>query len=239
MLTVHKISLALLSVALLSVLPRAHAQYPVVDAGAIARLVQQIATLQQQLDTMRDHLNQARQQYQSITGRRGMEQLLSGTVRNYLPPDWQALEAAINGAQANYAALSAQLQATVNANAILTPQRVANLSIHERQQLEAARRSAAILQVTSRRAIETSSRRFDSLQQLINAIPSATDQKATLELQARIAAEQAMLQNEQTKLMVLYHAAQAEELARRQRSRELAIENIGSLRRSAPIGLNN
>lgn len=236
---VHRISLALLAVALLSIVPRAHAQWAVVDVGAIAQLVEQLATLQEQLDTMRDQLNQARQQYQSITGRRGMEQLLSGTVRNYLPPDWQALEAAINGAQANYATLSAQLQATVNANAILTPQRVANLSIHERQQLEAARRSAAILQVTSRRAIETSSQRFDSLQQLINAIPSATDQKAALELQARIAAEQAMLQNEQTKLMVLYHAAQAEELARRQRSRELAIENIGSLRRSAPIGLSN
>jgi hypothetical protein len=47
-----------------------------------------------------------------------------------------------------------------------------------------------------------------------------------------------MLQNEQTKLMVLYHAAEAEERARRQRASELAIANIGSLRRSAPIGLN-
>lgn len=237
--SLRRVTLVLLSVALLGVMPRAHAQWAVVDVGAIAQLVEQLATLQEQLDTMRNQLNQARQQYQSITGRRGMEQLLSGTVRNYLPPDWQALEAAINGAQANYSALSAQLQAMIDANAILTPQRVARLSNHERQQLEAARRSAAILQVTSRRAMEVSSQRFDSLQQLINAIPTATDQKAALELQARITAEQAMLQNEQTKLMVLYHAAQAEELARRQRSRELAIENIGSLRRSAPIGLNN
>lgn len=124
---VHRISLALLAVALLSIVPKAHAQWAVVDVGAIAQLVEQLATLQEQLDTMRNQLNQARQQYQSITGRRGMEQLLTGTVRNYLPPDWQALEAAINGAQANYAALSAQLQATVNANAILTPQRI---SIH-------------------------------------------------------------------------------------------------------------
>ena len=59
-----------------------------------------------------------------------------------------------------------------------------------------------------------------------------------LDLQARIGAEQAMLQNEHTKLMVLYQAAQAEEVARRQRASELAIANIGSLRRLPAIGLN-
>src|SRR5262245_2596578 len=110
--SVQRISLALLAVALLGVAHRAHAQWAVVDVGAIAQLVEQLSTLQEQLDTMRNQLNQARQHYQSTTGRRGMEQLLSGTVRNYLPPDWQALEAAINGAQASYAALAAQLQAT-------------------------------------------------------------------------------------------------------------------------------
>jgi hypothetical protein len=47
-----------------------------------------------------------------------------------------------------------------------------------------------------------------------------------------------MLQNENTKLMVLYQAAQAEEVARRQRASELAIANIGSLRRLPAIGLN-
>ncbi|MGH8239317.1 MAG: type IV secretion system protein [Steroidobacteraceae bacterium] len=190
------------------------------------------------MDTARHQLTQAQQQYQSMTGGRGMEQLLAGTVRNYLPPDWQALEAALGGIQGDYAALAMQLDATIGANAVLTPDYIARISTQEREQLQAARKSTALLQVTSRRALEASSARFASLQQLINAIPSAGDQKAVLDLQARITAEQAMLQNEQTKLMVLFHAAQAEELARRQRASELAIVNIGSLRRSAPIGLN-
>jgi type IV secretion system protein VirB5 len=56
-------------------------------------------------------------------------------------------------------------------------------------------------------------------------------------LQARIAAEQAMLVNEQTKLNVLYQATQAEELARKQRIREQALADIGSLRRLPPMGL--
>jgi type IV secretion system protein VirB5 len=223
---------------MLTAAPAAHAQWAVVDVGAIAQLVEQVATLRAQLETARNQLTQAQQQYQSMTGGRGMEQLLAGTVRNYLPSDWQALEAALNGVRGSYGELSTQLNATIVANAVLTPDHLARLSTHEREQLHAARKSAALLQVTSRSALAASSARFASLQRLINAISTASDQKAVLDLQARMLAEQAMLQNEQTKLMVLYHAAQAEELARRQRASELAITNIGSLRRSAPIGLN-
>jgi type IV secretion system protein VirB5 len=232
-------NIALLSVVtLLGIIPPAHAQWAVVDVGAIAQLVRQVATLQQQLETARSQLTQAQQQYQAMTGTRGMERLLNGTVRNYLPPDWQALEAALNGVRGSYATLAAELDSTIGGNAVLTPDQIAQISNQEREQLQAARKSAAMLQVTSRRALEASSARFASLQQLINAISTATDPKAVLDLQARIAVEQAMLQNEQTKLMVLYHAAEAEERARRQRASELAIANIGSLRRSAPIGLN-
>jgi type IV secretion system protein VirB5 len=219
--------------------PSAKAQWAVVDVGAIAQLVQQVQTLAQQLETAQNQLTQARQQFQSMTGNRGMERLLAGTARNYLPPDWQTLEAAARGASGSYGVLAAQLNAALQANAMLTPEQLALLSAQEREQLEAARRSAAMLQVTSRQAIEVSSARFASLQQLIDAIPAAFDQKAALDLQARIEVEQAMLQNEHTKLMALYHAAQAEEIAREQRARELAISNIGSLRRLPPIGLND
>lgn len=207
------------------------AQMAVIDVAAIARMVEQ-------LETARSHLAQAQLQYESMTGPRGMEQLLAGTVRNYLPPDWQALEQALNGLAGNYSLLASQLAARIEANAVLTPEQLAQLSDAEREQLQAARRSAALLQATSRQALEATSDRFEALQNLIDAIPGAEDQKAVLELQARIGAEQAMLQNEHTKLMVLYQAGQAEEAARRQRAAELAIANIGSLRRLPAIGLN-
>lgn len=223
---------------LLAVVSPARAQMAVVDVGAITRLIQQIEQMREQLMTARSHLDQARQEFESMTGRRGMEQLLSGTVRNYLPPDWQALERALRGMEGNYSALSGQLAAMIDANAVLTPVQLARISDQEREQLEAARRSVALLQATSRQALDATSGRFAALQQLINAIPAAEDQKAVLDLQARISAEQAMLQNEQTKLMVLHQAAQAEEAARRQRASELAISNIGSLRRLPAIGLN-
>ena len=235
---VRKQIVPFLLVALLIGVPQAQAQWAVIDVGAIAQLIEQIATLREQLETARDQLDQARQQYEAMTGGRGMENLLRDQQRNYLPPDWQSLEGALTGANGAYSALSRQLEALVSANAVLTPAQLAGLSDQEREQLLAARNSAAMSQVTSRRALEVNSARFESLQRLIDAIPGATDAKAVMDLQARIAAEQLMLQNEQTKLMVLQQAMEAEERARRQRAGELAIANIGSLRRLAPVGLN-
>lgn len=221
----------------LGITPAAQAQWAVVDVGAITQLVQQVNTMRQQLETTRDQLQQARETLDSMRGGRGMEQLLAGTTRNYLPSDWQQLAAVLDQASTGYGTLAADLQRLVNANAILTPQQIAALSPAERSQLEAARRSAALLQALTREALSATSRRFDSVQQLIDAIPRAGDQKAILDLQARIQAEQGMLQNEATKLGVLYQTAQAEEWARKQRVREQAISSIGSLRDLPPLGL--
>lgn len=217
--------------------PAVRAQWAVIDVGAIAQLVEQIATMYQQLETARSTLRQAEQQYRATTGGRGMERLLSGTDRNYLPANWAQLEAAVQRADGTYRVLGARLQAILNDNALLSEERIAALTPLERDQLQAARRTAAMFQATSRKALETTSGRFQALQQLVDAIPAAQDQKAILDLQARISAEQAMLANEQTKLNVLQQIAQAEEMARKQRLREQALADIGSLRRLPPMGL--
>lgn len=233
-----RLSIIATALTIFGAVPAAHAQWAVVDVGAITQLIQEVTTLKEQLDTARGQLTQAQQAYQSITGGRGMERLLSGTVRNYLPPDWQGLLSTVNGLSASYGTLSSLLNSMLRANAILTPDQVARLSAQERQELQSSRNSAALMQATSQEALQSSSQRFASLQQLITAIPSATDEKGILDLQARIAVEQAMLQNEQTKVQTLNQSLEADERARQQRARELAISNIGSLRRLPPIGLN-
>jgi len=137
-----------------------------------------------------------------------------------LPPTWAQLPTA----------LASPIQSQVNTNAILTPAQVAALSPAEQQQLNAARNNAALLQVATQQAYATTSSRFASVQTLINAIASATDQKGILDLQARIQAEQGMLQTDSTKLNVLYQAAQAQELARRQSAIEQVVAGVGNLR---------
>src|SRR5688572_13489870 len=91
----------------LGISPIAHAQWAVVDVGAIAQLVQQVNTMRQQLETTRDQLQQSRQTLDSMRGGRGMERLLAGTARNYLPPDWQQLAAVLDQTSAGYGSLSA------------------------------------------------------------------------------------------------------------------------------------
>jgi len=235
--SVVKIAPSLLAIVLLSIISlAARAQMAVIDVGAIAQLVAQANTLEQELNTARQDLSQAQQQYQSMTGQRGMQQLLAGTVRNYLPTNWAQLQAALQGSGGGYA-LGADVRAAVSSNAVLSPQQIAALSPDEQDSLQEARRNAALLQAVAQEALMRTSNRFAAIQVLIDAIPQATDEKGILDLAARIDAEEGMLQNEQTKLNVLGQAAQSGEWVRRQRARERAITDIGSLRTLPAMGL--
>jgi type IV secretion system protein VirB5 len=207
--------------------PAAYAQLAVVDAAAVTQLISQMETLQEQLMTARDQLLHARAQLQSITGRRGMEGLLAGTARNYLPRDWAEIEDVLRGTSGTYGQLSTALRAAIAAHEVLSVAQLNALPQREREFIEAARGSPALLEVVAREALASTSGRFAALQQLIDAIGNAGDQKAILELQARIDAEQGMLQNEQTKLQVLYQAAQAQEWTHRQRLREQVVAGHG------------
>jgi type IV secretion system protein VirB5 len=212
---------------LLLITPVAHAQFAVIDVAAVTQLVTQVQNLEQTLTVARQHLSEAQTELRSMTGDRGMEQLLAGTNRNYLPGDWGQLTAALDDTSSAYATLSAGIQQAFAEDAVLTTQQVATLSPDAQQQLAADRGTAALLQAVSRQALANASGRFAALQQLINGIGTASDQKSILDLNARIGAEQAMLQNEQTKLLMLVAAAEAQRWADEQQDRERAIQGQG------------
>lgn len=207
--------------------PAAWAQWAVVDAPAIVQLIQEVQTAAQQLQTAKNQLQQARQELQSMTGDRGMEQLLSGTVRNYLPSNWTQVTGALQGS-GGFSALSTEAQSIVTANAVLSPQRLATLSPSAQQLIQNSRQWSAMQQALSHQALSNASNRFAAIQTLIAAISSATDQKGILDLQARVSAELGMLQNEQTKVQILNQATQAQELSLRQLGREQVVDGHGS-----------
>jgi type IV secretion system protein VirB5 len=209
--------------ALLGLAPVARAQIPVLDAASLAQLLNQVQTLQSQLATARSQLAQAQSALSTMTGSRGMQLLLGSTVRNYLPVDWAGFVSALANGNPAYASLGASLQTALQANAVLPPQLIALFTPLESAALTSARQSAALLQVSSQQALSRTSSQFASLQQLVSAIGTATDQKAILELVARIVAEQAMVQNEQTKMQVLRQAIDGEVWTTQQRARETAI----------------
>src|SRR5580704_15398202 len=207
---------------LLATAPAARAQFAVIDVASVTQLITQAQTLEQQLETARSELTQAQAQFQSMTGPRGMQQLLGGINRNYLPTDTAALQS-LGAGSAAFPMLAAAVRTAVAAESVLSGEQLASLPPQGAAQLQAQRQSAGLLQGLTQQALANASGRFASLQQLIEAIGSAADQKAALDLQARIAAENSMLQNESTKLAVLFQAVQANEQANTQRVRELTI----------------
>jgi type IV secretion system protein VirB5 len=220
------IRVALLVGAACAVAPVAQAQFAVIDVASIAQLVSEVQTLQQQLETARNELSQAQAAYQSTTGQRGMQQLLSGISRNYLPVDWSGLQALLQGA-GSFPALATQVQSALQSASVLSTAQLAALPPVSSAQLQARRQTVALQQGLSHQALVNASGRFAELQQLINAIGNAGDQKSVLELQARIGAENGMLQDEATKLQALYQALQAQQSSDAQRLRELALAGHG------------
>ena len=228
MLTLDTRLIGMCLAASIAIAPAARAQWAVIDVPAIAQLVQEVQTMQQQLATAREQLQSAQQALQVMTGDRGMGRLLAGTTRNYLPSDWTQVTSALQGQRSTpYAALAVDVQSAIAANAVLSPQRLATLSPADQRQIQAARQWSAMQQALAHQALANTSARFASIQSLIAAISTAGDQKAILDLQARISAELGMLQNEQTKLQILYQATQAQESSMRQQARERVIEEHG------------
>jgi len=210
----------------LGVAPAARAQFAVIDVASLSQLISEVQVLEQQLATARGELTQAQTEYQSITGARGMGGLLAGTVRNYLPADWATVLGALQGST-HYPRFAADLQRSLNTVGVLSSQQLAALSPVASAQLQAWRQTVALLQSLSHESLANSSARFAAIQQLIDAIAQAADQKAILELQARITGEEDMLQNEGTKLQVLHQAVQAQDWANAQRVRELVVAGHG------------
>jgi type IV secretion system protein VirB5 len=222
----------------------ARAQFAVIDVAAIVQDIQQLAQLEQQVETAKeqlstaqDQLTQARAHLAAITGTRNMQQLLSGINRNYLPGSAADLEALLSGSAGAFAALGSQVEGAVQAAAVLSGTAVGQLNAAERATLMEDRRRVALGQAMSAQALAAASDRFGKLQSLIDAIGSASDEKAVLDLQARIQAEQGMLANEALKDRLLSQSLAAQEAVRRQQVREQAVADIGSVRDLPPLGL--
>jgi type IV secretion system protein VirB5 len=209
----------------------AFAGFPVsviADVTATANQVQTIAKWVQQLQQMRNQLEQMKAQYNAITGDRGMSALLSGQNRAYLPGEWNEAMGVLNGnANSPYAPLINAAKIIKNAQSVLSNADINNLTPQMRQVLEQARNASASQQALGQTAYKESSNRVAKLQQLVNAIGGAGDAKAVMDLQARIQAEQTMLQNDQSKLQSLAQLQQAQEVAKKQMNNELRAQTSG------------
>jgi len=198
-------------------------QIPVTDSASIAQQVtnqiETVAKWKMQYDQMVTQIDQLQQQYDAVTGSRNLGQILNNPeLRDYLPGDWQAVYDSVK--QNGYAGLSGTGVTVYERNKVydacqqlaITDQRLAC----EAQAVKGAQDKGFALD-----AYDKAKLRISQIDQLMAEIDRTADPKAIAELQGRIAAEQALIQNEQTKLQMYQIVAKAEDHIQEQRQREI------------------
>ncbi|MDR2696166.1 MAG: type IV secretion system protein [Deltaproteobacteria bacterium] len=211
-------------VALLNASPGYASGIPVFDAASLSQDAMQFAqtlmNMIEQLTTAKEQLTQQVKQFESLTGGRGMENLLSGQVRNYIPSEWQDALNLLDNPSSSYSSIANRAQRIVEENKVLSDDKLNSLSSSKRQIIEKRRNTLATHKALIETTYSTASQRFNTLQSLTSSISAATDPKAIMDLQARIQSEQVQLQNENIKLQAMSQAMQLELMIQAQMERE-------------------
>jgi type IV secretion system protein VirB5 len=216
---------------LLSVLSafNAQAQIPVTDMASLAQQLQQVAAWAQQIQGMKDQLLQQQQLFSSMNGARGIGQLLNNPMlKNSLPADWQNVYASVQSG--GYAGLTGAAKAIRDASAIYDcASAPAGAVARCNQELNKVAQDKAF----AIEAYTAAQRRLDNIQALMGQIDNATDTKQVQDLQVRMQAENAMIQNEQTKLMMFKMMADSEDKLIAQRKHEQDMKDMSNRKRAA------
>jgi type IV secretion system protein VirB5 len=240
----HAIFVLLLGLASLGAATPASSGMPVIDVANLAQAIQQVLSWGQQLEGMTQQYSELVQSYQqlqstynSLTGPRGMQNLLPVSLanRNYLPVNYSQMSGVINGTSTAYPALSSQVQTSIQSNAILNTQGVNGLSPQAQQFVRQSRQAAATLSMLSQQTQANASSNFSNVQTLISALGATADTKASADLNGRIQSEQVMTQTNQIKTDALYQSVQAQQLQNAQLAREAAVKQQGAQTALTPI----
>lgn len=200
----------------------ASAQLTTVVVGDIPSTINQIQTMAQwanQYQQMVTQLEQMDRQFKSLNGSRGLGQILNNpALRDYLPADWQKVYDSVRAG--GYAGLSGSGKAVYDANKIYDAcTYITNDAQRGACQARAMKPSQD--KAFASDAYQAAKARIDQIDGLMAKINDTQDPKAIAELQARIAAEQASIHHEQTKLQLYAMMAAAEDKIQAQRQREL------------------
>ena len=223
MANMKNISILLVLISGLSLSTLSIAQIPVTDGASIANSVQQqvetIAKWKMQYEQMMTSIDQSKQQLSSLTGSRGLGNIMNNpALRDYLPSDWQKVYDSVKSG--GYSGLTGTGKSIYEANKIYDG--CAYITINEqRTACEARAVKGAQDKGFALDAYTTAKNRVNQIDQLMGQINQTQDPKAIAELQGRIAAEQANIQNEQTKLQMYAMVAQAEDHMQQQRQTEI------------------
>lgn len=196
---------------------------PVIDAANLVQTVQQVIHDITQIDNQIRQITQLQDQLDSIRGMRHLGRVFDNPLlRNYVPPEAHAVLNAVD--RVGYGGLTGTAKALRDAamvyNCADRPEGAA------RRQCQAALAQPYQHKGLLQDAMDAAAGRLAQIDALMAQVDATTDQKAVLEIQARIGAEGALLAHEATQLQLLQAMADSEERIARARDRERQAEML-------------
>jgi type IV secretion system protein VirB5 len=198
----------------------------VFDPSVYARQFEQLTELKKQVDTLmsqlrvaQDQLNQAKQLYDSFNKRTNANDvgalLNTPQFRKVLPQQFSDIERLVAGqGGGNFADAMNHYLSQNRAYAGNSG------NSYYQSELDRIARQTGAKHSMGQAVYDTASQRIDALEELRTRISSATDVKETLDLSARLQAEQALLQNDVLRMPGLAMIQQARTEMDGQRERE-------------------
>ncbi|MDN3556625.1 type IV secretion system protein [Halomonas maura] len=178
---------------------------PVIDVSSLTQQILQVQHMLNQIEQLKSQLETANRELDSMSGVRGLGNVIDSaydTAVN-IDPNQVLSDAGIRGA--NEHGLSGD---------------VADL-------YDSGNENTATWLGQSQKSLEQARERFSELTGLVAEVNNSPDQKDVLDLQARIGAEQVMLQNEMAKLAMLRSQAEANQAMHNQRVQQMRVASSG------------
>ncbi|WP_150140517.1 P-type DNA transfer protein VirB5 [Candidatus Enterovibrio escicola] len=174
-----------------------------------AQMLKEYAMMIQQLDEIRKQFKQMELEYTAMTGSRNLGDILNDPqFKQYLPDDWQSVYSRVRNK--GYDGLSNSAKGIRDSSKIYDA--CANIiNQTEKNICNALAVKPAQDQAFAMDAYAKSQDRVGQIEGLMREINRTNDPKAIAELNARIQAEQALIQNEQTKIALYRESASAEQ----------------------------
>lgn len=199
---------ALLATAIGVTQPAMAGGIPVIDVSSLTQQILQVQHMLNQIEQLKSQLQTANKELDSMSGVRGLGNVIDS-----------AYDTAVN----------------VNPNQVLSDAGIRGASEHGlsgdvADLYDSGNQNTATWLGQSQKSLEQSQERFSELTGLVAEVNNSPDQKDVLDLQARIGAEQVMLQNEMAKLSMLRSQAEANQAMHNQRIQQMTVESSGELR---------
>ena len=194
----------------------ANAGIPVIDVAAIVQAVQEVMQSVQQVTNQIRQIEQLQSQVDAITGARNLGAVLNNpALQNYIPANATTLLG--NVQSSGYAGLTGSARTLRDAQMTYN---CLNLSGGAQTQCQSALAMPYQQKAFMQDAMDAARGRMAQIQSLMQQINATPDTKAVAEIEARLGAENAMLQHQQTQINLARGMADADARIAESRAKE-------------------